>query len=372
MGTLSPLEAATAASLAYEAKDNPGNIGTIAKATPGLYDKFDFEKLSKFDSRTGAFFKVKSGFGFVVKGKKGEFKDDVLVSIRGTDLKVDWLTDANIGLQVSSTGKIVHAGFNRTFKDIEQHLSNHVPSARKIHFCGHSLGGALANLGADWAVQKKGASANLYTFGAPRVGFQPFADRLSTSVGSKNIFRVHRTTDVVPMIPIWPFVHAPLRGQTISLSPQGFYTPGAAHGRLNYIKSVGDYHWASLLTPETPDTDPLKSDLFSIDGIKSLGSTALKLLGKAIAYILKAAGIVVQGAIITGFSILDMLSMALEKAAKVSAEIASWVKVLIEKIISITGAGIAKIGDLTANFIRWVFQLLMSSIQRMANLALIE
>ncbi|MFL0810805.1 MAG: lipase family protein [Agarilytica sp.] len=371
MTTLSPRDAAAAASVAYETRTDGQNVYRAAANHKSLTDKFDFENLAKFKSKSGAFFKVTSGFGYVVNGK-GNNKDDVLIAIRGTVTKADWLTDGNIGLQVSSTGKMVHAGFNRAFREIEQQIAPIVPSGKNIHFCGHSLGGALATLGSDWASQKNGGSVNLYTFGSPRVGFKSFADSVTTKLGSGDIYRVHRSTDAVPMIPIWPFVHVPQPGKTCKLASEGFYSPLAAHSMDNYLNSVRKYEWSSLVTPEEIQSSPGKFDITSLQGIKSIGTYALGLLGKAIGYILKAAGVGVQGGLIVGISVLDMLSMALEKAAKVSAEIAGWVKLLIEKIISITGAGIAKIGDLTANFIRWVFQLLMSSIRRTVSLALVE
>lgn len=372
MANLSPTDAANAAVLVYKSKSDPKKIARFAEAIPGLNDNFDFENLSNFKSKSGAFFKVKSGYGFIAQGKGQKFGNDTLVAIRGTASLADALTDLNTGIQVTSTGKIVHAGFNRTFKDIEAHLSNHLRPGGTVHFCGHSLGGALATLGADWVSQKKSADAKLYTFGSPRVGFKPFSDRLTTGIGADNIFRVHRSTDVVPMVPIWPFVHVPQPGVSYRLPSQGRYSPGAAHSSDNYLKSMSEYRsWNDLITPdEISSLGDQAVDWLSLDGVKVLGSSTLNLLGRAIGYILKAAGVVIQVGAIAACSVLDMLSLALEKAARVSVELGGLVTRLLKKILSLTGFVVGKTIDLTRAFIRWAFQLLSSAIGRMVNLAL--
>lgn len=373
MKTLTPYMAARSAGLGYKAQQNSKQVVSFAKTVPEIYENFDFENLSSFSSKTGAFFKVKSGFGYVVKGKAGGFENDYLVSIRGTAGLADGLTDGNIGLQVSSTGKIVHAGFNRTFKEIEPYLLKYIPSGANVHFSGHSLGGALATLAADWVIQKKSCSAKLYTFGSPRVGFKPFADRTTNTISSENIYRVHRVTDVVPMVPIWPFVHVPQPGLTGLLSSEGFYNPKGAHSIDNYGTSMLEKEWSTLLVPQSvADVDESTNDILSLEGLKSLSSTAISLIGKVIGYILKAAGVAVQGGFIVGFSILDMISTALEKAYKVSAQINEWVMMLLRKIASLVGITLRAGAEITASFIRWLFQLMMSSIRRSLRFALIE
>ncbi|WP_350643813.1 hypothetical protein, partial [Psychrobacter sp. HY3-MNA-CIBAN-0198] len=48
-----------------------------------------------------------------------------------------------------------------------------------VHCVGHSLGGAVASLVADWAKRRFSSDVKLYTFGAPKVGLTNFA--LSTT-----------------------------------------------------------------------------------------------------------------------------------------------------------------------------------------------
>ena len=68
-----------------------------------------------------------------------------------------------------------------------------------IFVTGHSLGGALATLGA--AYLSGWGLAACYTFGAPRVGNKEFSSSLQTP-----IYRVVNPLDTVPHIP------TPLRG----------------------------------------------------------------------------------------------------------------------------------------------------------------
>ncbi|MFC1750678.1 lipase family protein [Pseudomonadota bacterium] len=372
MHTLKPFDAAKAADICYDAKVSLTNAQDGIAGVPGLSENFNFGDMTGFSGRSGAFFKVKSGFGFVAKGSGKGYGNDYLVAIRGTAGVADGLTDANIGLQVSGTGKIVHAGFNRVFNDIVGHLDSRIPSGSNIHFCGHSLGGALATLGADWAVNKKGCKAKVYTFGSPRVGFKPFADRLSAGVGGENIFRVHRSTDMVPMVPIWPFVHVPQPGRSYKLENEGFYSPKDAHSIENYVDSVLGLEWASLIAPESVmNTQDASVEVLSLSGLKTLGVTALSMIGRAIAFILKAAGIIFQGGFIAGISILDMLSLALEKAYKVSKEIAGWVRILIEKIASLVGIVVGKTVDITVSLIGFVFNTMMRAIRSAVRFAML-
>ena len=242
-----------------------------------------------------------------------------------------------------------------------------------MHFCGHSLGGALATLAADWAAIKRSCNVKLYTFGAPRVGFKPFSERLTSGLGAENIYRVHRSTDVVPMVPIWPFVHAPQPGNTCRLANEGHYDPLSAHGRINYVESMKGNKWESLILPEAAslDVQAPSVDLLSLSGLKTLGSTALALIGRVIAYILKAAGIVIQGAFVIGLTILDLISLLLEKAIQASKEIASWVRILVEKVAQLVGIVITGTMDITMSFIRYVFQAMLRAVRSAVRCAML-
>lgn len=377
--TLKVMEAFDAADGIYRATKGPNAVSEYfsLESQSNLKNNFDFSNLDVLNSKTGAFLKVKSGFATIAPGKSPSTQGEYLVTIRGTDLKSDWLTDGNCGLQNSTTGKWVHAGFNRVFDELQPQIQNYFSGKNPsvIHCVGHSLGGALASLTADWVVTENIAKAKLYTFGCPRVGFKPFADRLTQQVGNNNIFRVHHNNDFVSLVPIWPFVHVPQPGTTACLENHGFGTFGA-HKMTNYNKSLKGYAsqenaWTSLRAKApVPSTKREIETWLSLDTASILCSRTLGLISEAVEYILKAAGVTAMVVGIVGLTILDKLSMALELAWKASKEIAGWVEYLIRKILQLTGTVVAVGTKITAVFIRWVFNLLFAAVARLVELSL--
>lgn len=194
-----------------------------------------------------------------VRGENQHEKDVFLV-FRGStvaNMGADWISNARIGVERSKTGIPVHLGFNSIFcsmkESIEQFLSAHQDATGVIHCIGHSLGGAIATLTADW-VRGKGRSVKLYTVGAPKVGLEFFADQLTTSLQSQNIFRIYHATDVVPMIPVYPFTHAPFYKAGYQL-PSDSLVSLASHKMQSYINSIGTNTWESLGTIAKHDID---------------------------------------------------------------------------------------------------------------------
>ncbi|MEY4590572.1 MAG: hypothetical protein RL497_2648, partial [Pseudomonadota bacterium] len=377
--TLKVIEAWDAADGIYRATKGPKAVSRHfqAESQSNLKDLFNFSGLDILDSKTGAFFKVKSGFGTIVPGNSPSTNGEYLITLRGTDLKSDWLTDANSGLQSSRSGKMVHAGFNRVFNELEPQISRYFSGKNPsvIHCVGHSLGGALASLTADWVTTKNIAQAKLYTFGCPRVGLKPFAERITSNLGAENIFRVHHDNDFVSLVPIWPFVHIPQPGTTACLENHGFGTFGA-HKMTNYNKSLVGYAnqanaWESLRAkaPVVSSKREIETWL-SLDTASILCARTLSLIGEAIEYILKAAGIAGMLTGIVGLTVLDKLSFALEQAWNGAKEVAGWVEYLIKKIMQLTGTVVALGAKLTATFIRWVFKLLFASVARLVELSL--
>jgi len=98
----------------------------------------------------------------------------------------------------------VHRGFQRAYLKIRTELLNVLRRLPKdittIIFCGHSLGGALANLAAtDWGCET--GETKIWTIGAPHVGCENFANLCIGRVGGKdNIARRTNQNDIVPVI----------------------------------------------------------------------------------------------------------------------------------------------------------------------------
>ena len=147
--------------------------------------------------------------GFVAVRRAGDEMDIAVVSFRGTENVQDWMTNLRYSMApvdslppvANESAARVHRGFRDAFMSVKDQIDRYLPCAEglPIFITGHSLGGALATLGAahlsGWGL------AGCYTFGAPRVGNKAFASSLRTPV-----YRVVNPGDPVPHVP------TPLRG----------------------------------------------------------------------------------------------------------------------------------------------------------------
>ncbi len=144
--------------------------------------------------------------GFVAVRRAGDEMDMAVVSFRGTENVRDWETNLRYSLtpvdfpQPSTNESMgrVHQGFLDAFVSVRDQVDRYMPYVVgvPVFITGHSLGGALATLGAahlsGWGL------AACYTFGAPRVGNKSFSSSLRTPV-----YRVVNPLDTVPSVPGW-------------------------------------------------------------------------------------------------------------------------------------------------------------------------
>ena len=238
-GNLQPVFAAELASNVYLVKDEHTRRGFNLK-----YKKvFQMEESKLVTGKTGGFLVVKKPhvMAFLAKGI-GEYEGQAFVAIKGTASLYDALTDLNAGVKSSHTGFSVHQGFFYAFDSILNDLRSFLSELSGVHILhcvGHSLGGALATLAADWIKGTRAAPrVNLYTFGSPRVGLPPFARSCTSRLNQSNIFRVYHKTDPVPMVPTWPFTHVPDSDKDYLLySPTGG-VPWEYHFMEHYIESA--------------------------------------------------------------------------------------------------------------------------------------
>ena len=383
MTTLNPSQAAAIAKGVYNLRERDiADVldigGANALGTAGL---FGVDGASRFTGKSGALmFKPLSGFGFVAQGV-GPFEGDLLIATRGTAMGADWVTDANIGLQFGPGGKFVHAGFNETWKSfapaLREFLRGRNPT--RIHCVGHSLGGALAFLNADFLTANSVADVRLYTFGAPRTGLHPFGQQLTQRVGAENIYRVSNPCDPVPMIPLFPFFHVPFGedglqvGRTSNM-PVSF----AAHSMLeSYGAGVANKSWANLKV-RGPDEREVKGwfeNAAAGSGGFIMGSAKLlDMICRALAWMLKAVGGVTKGVLglaATGaVTILDQVAWLLTQAAQLSAEMGRGLVTLVGMIFRFLGRTISAGVQITTAFLRWVLDLLFTSMRSAAQRAL--
>lgn len=340
---------------------------------------FDFGDTALLKGKTGGpgFIKCQTAFGFNLIGKN-ELNGHLFMLFRGTQYLADWLTNLNATVSRSACGLPVHDGFNKTFLSMKPALASFIdsvpaPKVQAVHCIGHSLGGAIATLCAEW-VRSRGYTSYLYTYGSPRVGLQSFAETCTTDLNAKNIFRVHHRTDVVPMIPTWPFYHTPFNALDYFLYSPGMLPGAQYHSMDEYVASidrVGD-SWKQLgAHKDEKHTDSMIEKWLRDNAHLPFTLKTMKLLSDAIVWVLKKcmnAGIwLVKTTFTSAFTLMDKIAYVLTKAAEVFEELSFWVVRLVQKIVHMLGR-IHKVerSSLSRDYIR---EVLMSMQRRLHDLA---
>ena len=343
---------------------------------------FTFSEEALLKAITGGpwFIKCRTAFGFTLLGK-GPLQGHAFFLFRGTQYLADWLTNLNISVSRSPSGQPVHDGFNMAFKTMKPKLKEFMATVQKsnithIHCVGHSLGGALATLCGDWIKSGYKIRPYIYTYGSPRVGLYGFSDLCTTTIGAERIFRAYHKTDIVPCIPIWPFIHTPNAGQDYYLPSPGIIPMAEYHGMDHYINSVKGKSWPTLAALESER----KSDDGIVRWLKStspigLTITALEWLNQALVYVLKKClkGVAwaISGAFGTSFTLMDQLAYVLKKGIDISENVSSLVLNLIKKMMEILGMKkVLKAAELTREFIRSIFLKLQQKVNDFTQAAL--
>lgn len=126
----------------------------------------------------------------------------ILIAIRGTAEKWDAWRDGDAE-QVPVEGGVgkAHQGFHEGYVAVKAFLTEYIERFRigdqRIVVCGHSLGGAIALLVAEWIRRNYDPAVILYTFGSPRAGDAEFVE------GAKSLVhhRIVNNNDPVPSVP---------------------------------------------------------------------------------------------------------------------------------------------------------------------------
>ncbi|WP_444923645.1 lipase family protein [Microbulbifer sp. DLAB2-AF] len=334
-------------------------------------DDFDIKENlpNKIEGKTGAFALIKSAHAMgVATCGKDKFKGQAFVALKGTASGYDLLTDLNAGIKRFHTGGSVHQGFYYTFDSFFPQLesfSHNLPShVHTIHCVGHSLGGALATLAADWLSANTGRTIKLYTYGSPRVGLDQFSSNCKRRLTPQNIYRVYHRADAVPMVPTWPFIHVPDGGMGDFELPTPSYNPLTNHSSETYVESVApnetSLDWDTVRQKKPKDNlDKSVEAWLRSDGILSLSMNTAWIAGEALLWVLKKvshlAGISLVVAGSTTFTILDRLAIFLHNAYQISKDISFWVMRLVRRLAQLIGMVVVEGVDITVSFIRMVF-----------------
>ncbi len=293
----------------------------------------------------------KDGFGVCAEGGDNN-KNELFLIFRGTttsNRKADFLTDARIGIKNSTAGLPVHCGFDHCFRSMHDSIKRFIASysgkpVSVVHCIGHSLGGAVAGLAADWISRNTSYKAKLYTFGAPRVGTDWFAKSTTSSIGSHNMHRVYHRTDPVPMVPLYPFIQAPYGCDGHYVYSAEPLTSGAAHRMAQYMRSVDGKSWSQLCAkPEQPYNieSAIESWLKSKSPVNSSSVAFWRWVDSAIIYVIKkvamAAILTLQAAFIGTFTVADKIAYILAKGIDLAENVSYWVERLMAKLMQALG-----------------------------------
>lgn len=319
---------------------------------------------------TGAFGLLKSThtMGVTSFGKSPKYANEAFVLLKGTASLFDGLTDANAGLKRFHSGGLVHQGFFYTFDSFLPQLQEFAQECASrgistIHCVGHSLGGALATLVADWLrVNVKTSEVELYTFGSPRVGMPFFAEGCCAKVGPSNIYRVFHNLDPVPMVPTWPFSHVTDSFDDYRMACNMAQNPVKYHSIKTYVKTVekAGGQWSVLKSHNEPEI--LEASVISwleSDGPVSFSLNSAKVLNAALLWIINKisevffVGLVGVGG--TAFTLLDRLAYMMHKAYEFGEKVGYWVDRLMKKMAKMLGFIITETTNFTYSFIRSLF-----------------
>ncbi|MGQ9427035.1 lipase family protein [Gilvimarinus sp. F26214L] len=317
---------------------------------------------------------AKDGFGLCATGG-GLHKGDVFLIFRGTTTannKADFVTDARIGLERGKSGWPVHIGFNHAFTAM-------LPEIRKsleefnctgtVHCLGHSLGGAVATLAADWAIRNQKRPVKLYTFGQPRVGLSMFSLMLTTKLGAQNIHRVFHTTDPVPMVPIYPYVHNPMPGFGLRVMSENPILSGEAHRMKYYADQLERKRWSDLTSapPLHTHESMIKAWLESKTPHNPASTKTFEWLENALVWLVtKQLSALAHGIQWVGMGIhtfVDKVAWLLARGVEVGENCADYVKLFMRKVTQVLGIPVASGANLTRDF----FRFLLETLTRRAN-----
>lgn len=144
-----------------------------------------------------------------------------LVVFRGTDDKLDWLFNLNLGTKTCAQG-VFHLGFVNAYNAVRSDARSYISqqSGQRVWVTGHSLGGAMALLcGFDQKLHGD-VLADVVTFGQPRITDTKGCQSIDAALKDRYV-RVARPTDVVPRVPPAFFTAYGHAGMHIRLGNEG-------------------------------------------------------------------------------------------------------------------------------------------------------
>lgn len=331
-------------------------------------------------SQSGFVVQESAGFGALLE-RNGVQQREFIFAMRGTTgpfgVSKDWQSNYQIGLTRGPTGSLVHSGFMDIFNQMAPDVRRMIRGAKpkRIHFIGHSLGGALATLAAvDFAQSEANATSHLYTFGAPRVGSTGLSSDVVRLIGTGRIKRVYSINDPVPMIPLTPFCHVPT-GSIGFDNGKGAFSGEAHSMKGNYIPKMPSTGWPpEIRMASKSDPGYWLTQAETQLRMTNLGSgLAYMFLAKALKAILYLGAHVISASITVGYTVADMLVSLIQAGGRLAANIADYMVRFVKAALRFAGVAVAATAvtaaDLTVSLLRYVLDLVMRPIVLAARAA---
>ena len=260
--------------------------------------------------------------GLVAEGR-GTQAGNLLLSFRGSTRLGDALIDCSTGIWQSSKGFAAHSGFVAAFNSMKYDLDQLVPrtlAPTELHIAGHSMGGALATLAAEY-LAGRGHRIYLYTFGSPRVGTKEFCDNLIWELGEQNIKRYYYDGDFVTWLPAWPFCHLPgtrlITGHRVGRHTD-YFKP-----QHQTIAPQERHTWSDA----RDQAFALLSGQGGVASAKYLCKRGAAVLGKVLMLILKLVGGLIGLTVTAAATVIDLVIYALYQGVRLGG----WMLSLIDK-----------------------------------------
>lgn len=228
----------------------------------------------------------------VTSSETGATKTLMLVSIRGS-YGSEWVSDANFGGAADvASEEVDHEGFRVAAEEVIAQIGQGVSAYEErggstddlaILFCGHSRGGAAANLAAAYADEAADGAHPLaplgsiycYAFASPRTTTAAHAG----DARYDNIFNILNPSDLVPRLPLasWGYDRY---GRDVWLPEYGSaaFEAGYDEMRRRFLANVGvecpydptDATVVKAVESGLADKVPTQADFLSLGGVTAL------------------------------------------------------------------------------------------------------
>ncbi len=381
MNEITPGFAATLARDVYKIVDSSSLASAIRQLDFDYKGSFAFNQQNLLKGKTGGpgIIKCRTAFGFTLIGQ-GHLKGHAFILFRGTKFLADWLTNLNAGVSSSACGYPVHDGFNTTFNTMKPKLQAFMNYARSqnihsVHCIGHSLGGAVATVCAEW-IAKSYSTPYLYTFGSPRVGLMGFANSCTQRLGQQRIFRAYHRTDIVPFVPSWPFIHTPDKGRDYYLPSPGIIPWKTYHSMDRYIQSVQNRSWKAIGSRPNTHSNGAIENWLKQNTVVAFTLSNIEWLNDAIVYVLKKCvnkvGWGISNTFGSALTLMDKMAYILKKGIDLAQSISTSVVHLLNKMMLMLGYSQNTVYamEYTHAIIRRLFMRLQYRLMNHANQAL--